>query len=122
MKRAFLIATATVLMSSPAHACGFFDGYDAATGEWMVIATAPEIHLARAPLPVGKEFYFRDRSGEYTCFTQSLGSGMQTREAICETGDGVELKVPITWVDFESDPMLRAAVFNGYVFYPGCDL
>ncbi len=121
MIRALSIAFAASMMSTQASACGFFDGYDAATDEWMVIATAPDVHLGRDPLPVGKEFYFRDRSGEYTCFTQSIGSGIETREAICETSDGLELSASITWI-YPDEPMRKAAVFSGYIFYPGCDL
>lgn len=122
--KAVLLGTIFATVSFlPAFGCNHYDGYDAAVGQYYSIHTDPSDAQAAGLAPDNTEFIFVGFEGErFFCNTRYIASGMLTRSAICVSEDGEETTSSITWVQFEDNPMLRAAVFQGYVFYPGCDI
>jgi hypothetical protein len=119
MKRALLVTLAATALSSQSYACEFWEAGPDAVGTEMVISLEPR--FVTTTRPEGVSFIFYYGADEHFCTTSAVASGYQTRLATCTSADGDEVSSGITWVDF-GEPMLRAAVFNGYVFYPGCDL
>ena len=115
-----VVRHATILLAllsfstTSAQACRFFEAYDGAVGSIYRLEANP-------PDRPGVEFTVLEGEAFYECFTRSIGIGIHTREAICQRDDGSTVETGITWVQFENNAMLSAAVFRGYVYYPACE-